>query len=135
MESTQNTGWLIVNVSTARGAIPLPGAAVTVYRDSEEGGSVYTVTETDRSGKTDRMALPAPDRALSEAPGNAKPFATYTIQVDKEGYYTVTNTGVPIFSGVTSIQPVEMLPLAAADSQNLFPRLGLDNTERENPNL
>lgn len=129
------TGYLIVNVSTARGAIPLAGATVTVLYEEPDNTSVFTVMTTDTAGKTDRTALPAPDRALSESPGNSKPYATYTLQVDKEGYYSVTNTGVPVFSGVTSIQPVEMLPLAEYNADRVYPRTGLDSAENVNPEL
>ena len=129
------TGYLIVNVSTARGAIPLAGAAVTVMLDEPENSTVFTVLTTDTAGKTDRIELPAPDRSLSESPGNAKPYATYTLQIDKEGYYSVTNAGVPVFAGITSIQPVEMLPLAEYDAGRVYPRVGLDSAETVNPDL
>ena len=135
MDSSQKYGYLIVNVVTARGAIPLSGAAVTVYDTSADGNPIMTVVYTDSSGKTERIALPAPARSLSTQPGNVKPFATYLIQIEKEGYYTVTNNGVPIFEGVTSIQPVEMMPLSEYDSDSIYPRIGLNINENENPQL
>ena len=52
-----------------------------------------------------------------------------------EGYYTVTNNGVPVFEGVTSIQPVEMIPLADKDSKNVYPRGSLEIDENEPQNL
>ncbi len=135
MEQSPSVGYLIVNVSTARGAIPLPGASVTVFYDEENNTSVYTVLTTDMSGKTDKIELPAPPRSLSESPGSAKPYATYTLQIDKDGYYRITNTNVPIFSGVTSIQPVEMIPKAEYNPDTTYPRYGLDVTENTRPNL
>lgn len=135
MEQKPDVGYLIVNVSTARGAIPLSGATVAVMYDEEDNTSVFTVLVTGSNGKTEKIELPAPPRSLSETPGNSKPYATYTISVEKEGYYTVTDNSVPVFSGITSIQPVEMLPLAEYNSDKVYPRYGLDNTENENPNL
>ena len=135
MENTNSVGYLIVNVSTARGAIPLEGAAVTVYYEVPENTSVFAVMSTDRSGKTQKIELPAPSRELSETPGNTKPYATYTVAVEKDGYYSVTNVGVPIFDGVTSIQPVEMLPLAEYNSDTVYPRFGRDVTEDRDQNL
>lgn len=135
MEQNPSVGFLIVNVSTARGAIPLSDAAVTVLHEEADNSSVFTVLKTDMSGKTEKIELPAPDRALSTAPGNVKPYATYTLQIDKDGYYTVTNTGVPIFAGITSIQPVEMIPLAEYNPDTTYPRYGLDFTENTDPNL
>lgn len=135
MENSNAVGYLIVNVSTARGAIPLEGASVTVYYEEPENTSVFSVMTTDRSGKTQKIELPAPRRELSEVPGNTKPYATYTVAVEKDGYYSVTNVGVPIFDGVTSIQPVEMLPLAEYNSDTVYPRFGRDVTEDRDQNL
>lgn len=135
MEQTPDVGYLVVNVSTARGAIPLSGATVSVMYDEEDNTSIFTVTTTGNDGKTDKLELPAPSRSLSEVPGNKKPYATYTVSVEKDGYYTVTDVSVPVFSGITSIQPVEMLPRAEYNPDTVYPRFGLDNTEAENPNL
>ena len=135
MEQNKSVGYLVVNVSTARGAIPLPGASVTVYYDSPDNTDVHSVLTTNMSGKTDKIALPAPSRALSEVPGNEKPYATYTISVYKDGYYPANSTAVPIFEGITSIQPIEMLPLAEYNSDEVFPRYGLDITEEKDQNL
>ena len=103
--------------------------------DEEGNTSIHSVLTTDMSGKTERLELPAPSRELSESPGNIKPYATYTISAEKDGYYPVTNTGVPVFSGITSIQPIEMLPLAEYDSDKVYPRFGLDKTESAGPKL
>ncbi len=135
MENTPDVGYLIVNVSTARGAIPLAGASVTVMYDEPDNDSVFAVLTTGSDGKTSKIELPAPPRSLSESPGNTKPYATYTISAEKDGYYTVTDTPVPVFSGITSIQPIEMLPLAEYNPDKIYPRFGIDNTENENPNL
>ena len=135
MDNEHNIGYLIVNVSTARGAIPLSGASVTVFDSSVEGNPLVTSVSTDTSGKTTKIALATPDRAESESPGAKKPFATYMVQVSHEGYYTVTNNGVPVFDGVTSIQPVEMIPLADKDSENVYPRDSLEIDENEPQNL
>ncbi len=135
MEQTPDVGYLVVNVSTARGAIPLAGATVTVMYDESDNTSIFQTMTTGGDGKTDKISLPAPPRNLSESPGNIKPYATYTVSVDKEGYYTVTDTSVPVFSGITSIQPIEMLPLAEYNPGTVYPRFGIDNTESENPDL
>lgn len=135
MDQTPTVGYLVVNVSTARGAIPLSGASVTVMYDEPENSSILTVLTTDMNGKTGKIELPAPARALSESPGTVKPYATYTLQIEKDGYYTVTNTNVPVFAGVTSIQPIEMLPLAEYNSGTIYPRVGLEISEGTNQAL
>ena len=135
MESMQNNGYLIVNVVTARGAIPVAGAKVTVYDNTSDANPPVAVIYTDSAGKSEKLELPAPSRSLSEQPGNVKPYATYLIEVDKEGYYPVTKNDVPIFTGVTSIQPVDLMPLAEYDSDSVYPRYGLVTDEFENPEL
>ncbi len=136
MAENNHSGQLIVNVTTARGAIPLEDVSVTVFSEAAPGvGGIVTAARTGPDGKTARLTLPAPDRSLSLSPGGEKPFATYTIQAEKEGFYVVTDTGVPVFADVTSIQPVDMLALAEYDSVNVYPRTGTDFTESENPDL
>lgn len=135
MDNEQNVGYLIVNVTTARGAIPLENASVTIFDSEKSGNPIVTSTVTDRSGKTPRLTLYAPDRSISMKPGTAKPYASYLIEVELSGYYTVTSSGVPIFSGITSIQPIELLPLAENDSEFVYPRAGLNISESENPSL
>ena len=68
-------------------------------------------------------------------PGTTKPYASYLVEIEKEGYYTVTNSGVPVFSGITSIQPVDLIPISESDSQNIYPRSGLNIPENENQML
>ncbi len=131
-------GYLTVGVSTANGAIPLANATVTVYDENystEQTGNVCTAVKTDISGKTVKIPLDAPDRSLSENPGNKKPYSTYTVTVTLAGYYPVTNGEVPVFSGITSLLQVEMLALAEYDSQNVYPREGLDFGGEQEPSL
>lgn len=104
------TGYLIVQVSTATGAIPLPGALVTVRNYDPEGGSdvgnVIATMRTDRSGRTQKLALPAPARALSQAPGSKiLPYALYSIDVKTDRYFENYFASVPIFDGIVAVQP------------------------------
>ena len=117
MNNQHNTGYgyMIVRVTTARGAIPLEGAIVTVHNydpEFESGrGDVITTYKTDSSGLTPRFALPAPPRELSMSPGNGKSYLTYNLSVTKPGYYQQYYTNVPVFEGITAIQNADMIPL------------------------
>ncbi len=107
-------GYLIVRVTTARGSIPLEGARVNI-RDgagtvSGESGDLLFSLVTNASGNTERVALPAPPRSDSVTPGNTKPYASYHLEVFMEGYYTHQYLGIPIFEGITAIQPADMIP-------------------------
>jgi len=111
-------GTLIVHVTTARGAIPLEAAQVQVrsYDDEQENGrgDVIASVITGRDGNTPRIPLPAPARAGSLSPNNGgiPPFQSYLVEVFLEGYYTQNYINVPIFDGITAIQPADMIPLS-----------------------
>ena len=133
----ENIGFLVVDVKTSSGALPIEGAKVNIYEylpntESVGGELVFSVL-TDRDGKTPKLALDAKSKELSMSPGNENQFAIYNISVEKEGYYNNRYINAPVFQGITSIQPVELIPLleyASADDD--FP-----NTSRrfvETPN-
>ena len=128
------TGTLLVSVSTAGGALPVPDALVTVRLNDRDASGVLTVLYTDQSGNTPRITLPAPPAEASESPGNATPYAKYSIEVDKEGFYPRSFNGVPVFANTTSIQPVNLLPIAEYEGK-ATPPSGMNVTESQNPNL
>lgn len=108
-------GYMIVRVTTARGAIPLEGALVTVRNydpEFERGrGDVIAAYNTNSTGLTERFALPAPSSALSLSPGNGKSYSTYNVDVSYPGYHQKVFVNVPVFEGITAIQNVDMIPL------------------------
>ena len=107
-------GRLLVSVTTALGAIPLEDAEVHIYGLTAEDGTretLYTL-RTDSSGRTPKILLPTVAESLSEVPGNPYPYIAYTASVRKDGYYNVERTNIPIFEGITSIQPIDLIPLA-----------------------
>ena len=60
-----------------------------------------------------KIALLAPPRALSEVPGNgARSFASYNVSVHKNGFAPLALRRVPVFDGITSVQPADLIPLA-----------------------
>ena len=67
--------------------------------------------QTDISGLSPVVAVPTVSRELSLQPGTIPPSTAYTIQSDAEGYYSVRNLNVPVYGGITAVQPVEMIPL------------------------
>lgn len=130
------TGTLVVTASTAGGALPVEGAFVTVRGASPESSGVLAAVSTDRSGRTPRIMLPTPPAADSEKPGMERPYATYNIEVEKDGFFHQSFTNVPLFAGTTSIQPVNLYPLTeyAGDAQDPNPR-NTDESGAENPGL
>ena len=109
-ERPVGTGYLTVQVTTASSAIPLAGAQVTIS-DSNNRNSVLHEQLSGKDGKTPRVALPAPPRALSERPQDAPVFAPYHIAVFLQGYERAEYNNVPIYDGVTSVQQVDLIPV------------------------
>lgn len=138
-ERSSDVGYMIVRVTTARGAIPLEGALVTVSDytiEPQRGrGDVIAVYSTNASGLTERFALPAPPRSLSMSPGNGKSYQTYNISVSKDGYYNQSYINAPVFEGITSIQSADLIPLPDNGQTDNFTTDGSIFFETENQNL
>ena len=116
LQPTPEEGRLIVHVTTARGAIPLEGALVTVTNYAPEfevgRGDVIVSTVSGRDGNTASLSLAAPAVSGSLTPGTPQPFSVYNLDVQLDGYYGQSYIALPIFSGITAIQPVDMIPLS-----------------------
>lgn len=110
LRENTKTGILRVQAYAGRQAVPVPGAQVTVSRTFSDGTKEFASGVTDENGIFDNIVLPAPDKALAEAPTGEAPYATYDIRVTHPGYRTEVYQQVPIFDGIKSIQPVRFLP-------------------------
>ena len=108
-------GYLTVRVSTARGAIPLEGATVNVRGNEADFSAVIYSLLSDRDGKTPRVALDAPPAKSSSTPEDPTPYSTYNIDVFKDGYTPLFVHNVPIFAGVTAVQPAVMVPAGTGE--------------------
>lgn len=124
-------GALLIRVFTAGIALPVEGADVRIDGNEESNRNVHYLITTDRSGLGERIALPTPPAALSLRPGEQKGFADYTVGVFKEGFYPVLLKNVPLFSGVTSIQTVELIPWPSYDKDEYPPPSVFDFSDSE----
>ena len=108
----QNTadGVLRVVASAGGRSIPLSNVNVVVYRDFTDGRHIFYTVVTNADGIADGMILPAPPRMNSVEGNGLSPFASYSVTADREGLRAVTVENVPIFSGVKSIQPINLSP-------------------------
>ena len=132
--SYSSSGSLIVSVYSAGGAIPIPDALVTVRGSDKNSSGIISVLYSDESGNTPKITLPTPPAAESESPGYVKPYATYNIDVDKDGFYPRQFLNVPIFSGITSIQPVNLIPITEYGGES-SPPTDSSISESQNPDL
>lgn len=132
MANTEDAfGYIAVSVRTADGALPIERAVVTVKDEAERLLGVFF---TDEDGNTPRLSVAAPPIANSESPGMpGSAFYRYNIDTDKAGYRSVRNLGVPVYPGVTSVQPVNLVPLVENGSG--FENDAIEYSESETPNL
>ncbi len=110
-----STGYLLVNVRTALGALPVAGALVTVTGAGEPINSY-----TDMSGKSERIELSTPDLASSLTPGaSLPPYSSYDVKVEADGYNTVRTVSVPVFPGIVSVQNINMIALQGYNGEDV----------------
>lgn len=105
-------GYLQVWTTTAREAVPVAGAHITVTREVDGQEAIDFIGETDRSGRTAWVPLAAAGAALSQSPDATVPtYTPYNVAVYAAGYYRVENRGLPMYSGVKAVWPVRLIPL------------------------
>ena len=111
-QNEQSQGYIIIKVSTARGAIPLEDAAVSIRGASPENSGIIYSLRTNSDGITKKVALPSPARSLSESPGNPFPFSRWNVDVFKDGYIPAYFQNVPVYASITSVQPAILIPMS-----------------------
>ena len=126
----RNFGFLTVRAYTAGEALPLEGATVTVSDGGDRLIEEEILRTTDRSGSTEPIALPAPPAYDSQSPSKTRPYAVYDVTVTHPRFYPFRATGVPIFAGITSLQPINMVPLTAFMTGDREPE-GMTNSKNE----
>ena len=110
---TDNTdrGSLQIDVTSSIGLIPVDDARVDIYEELPDGSRRMTESlNTDISGQTITVELPAPPIEYSLEPSDIRPYANYTIEITAPGYEKVIIEGTQILPEVESIQPVNMIP-------------------------
>ncbi len=109
-------GGLLVNTTTLNQLYPVANAFITVFTDDQNGNIVIETDTTDESGKSDVFKLKTPSRSESQQSDNAGvlPYTNYNISVTSDGYVEKIIKNIPVFSGVVSVQGVDLLPIATA---------------------
>lgn len=98
---------------TARGTYPVKDVTVVISKMFESGEYIISTQKTDIAGKTEPVSVPAPNVDLSEAPGQTMtPFATYKVTFTHPTFATVVSKQLPVFSGTTAMQTVNLMPLS-----------------------
>ena len=116
------TGTLVIQAQIGGAALPLSGVRMRI---SDSAGNLLYDLTTDESGRTRQVSLEAVDQALSLDPAyTGRPFSTYELLAEADGYNHVHIFDVQIFDGQDAIQPVFMLPLlpeqTAPETQEIY---------------
>ena len=134
MTGDNSWGFLQFDVFTAGGAYPVQGALITVTKKLPSGSGLVRILFSNRSGRTATIALPAPSRSYSQSPGSAvRPFSEYSVTVRAKGYYTIRDIKIPIFAGVKTVQPIDLIPLP--EYGGIQPRGNDDNSINDSPSV
>ena len=130
-----SSGTLIVRAYTAGGALPVEGAVVRVMGASEWNRLAVFSSVTDRNGVTERLTLSAPSVNFSLAPDPAElPYSLYDLEISAPGYYTKRINGLTVFSGINSVQLINMIP-GSGNMVEDYPRGNINYIIPENTDL
>ncbi len=116
---TDGSGGLMVNVTTLRGLYPIDGALVTVFTGERDNMQIIEIDSTDESGKSKVFKLSAPPRAESQQESDNKtPYSSYNVSVRSDGFVEQIAMNVPIFSGVVSVQGIDLIKNTVSGKNN-----------------
>ena len=109
---TTSFGYLKINVSAAQRALPVYNAQIMVYGSIEERQQeLLAVLQTNSSGETEMISLPAPVLAESQQPqrpDEPRPYNIYYARIVAANYLTRDKVPVQIFPGVLSDLVINM---------------------------
>ena len=110
MQDHTEKGRLQINVVSGADARPVPEAEISIsYTGVPE--STLEQAETDSSGQTEVLELPAPPEEWSLDPDNERqPYAEYTLDISAPGFEPVSIAGAEILANVKAVQNVRMRP-------------------------
>lgn len=103
-------GLLQVNVVNIQNNFPIQNARVTISYKGDPQSPVEQL-QTNSSGQTEQISLPAPPLELSLTPGDIMPYAEYNLRIEAEGFDPLVVSGTEILPDATAIQPVSMTPV------------------------
>ncbi len=116
-EKDKGSGYLIVEVTAGNNAFPIENALVIITRMINGEEKILSILTTNQSGRTNITELPAPLENGTEI-SDTRPYAYYNVITYVNSYYEVQNKNISIFSGITSLLPVNLIPLPAYTDNN-----------------
>lgn len=109
-------GYLTVETRTGGQALPVRGARIRIF-EADSRTPLFDL-ETDANGLTEEVALETVGREASLDPDFVgHPYTTYDALAEAEGYEIIHITGIHIFDGIRSRQPVTMIPMLEGETE------------------
>lgn len=120
-QQTEDKGYFRANVNSIIASRPIAGAKVQIT-DENNPNEIIEEVETDISGQTEPVELPAPPLEYSMEPAAQQPYSVYNIRILAPGFETVEISGAEIFSGQTALQNVSLMPMddSVGESEELY---------------
>ncbi|MCI8402424.1 MAG: peptidoglycan-binding protein [Lachnospiraceae bacterium] len=109
-ETDASKGMLQVNVVSSANHFPIDHATVSIA-DTSEPDQVLEEVDTNSSGQTPEISLPAPPLAYSMQADEPRPYREYTLRITAPGYEPVLITGTEVLPDVLALQPVQLRPV------------------------
>lgn len=112
-------GAMKLQVTAGGQSFPIINAQVTVRIPLETGDRDIFTGYTDINGIIDNIELPAPNSDISfdEANKTVVPYSVYEVTVTHPDFANAEFFNVPVFAGIKSIQPVQLVPLTETGSE------------------
>lgn len=109
-----SSGLLQVNVVNIQNNFPIQNARITISYKGEPDSRLGQL-QTNSSGQTSQISLPAPPVELSLEPGIIQPYSEYNLMVEADGFDPLMVSGTEILAQSTAIQPVRMTPVGEGE--------------------
>lgn len=109
-------GNLQVEVVSAENNFPITDATVSI-RGENAPDTVLEELQTNSSGQTETISLPAPPLEYSLNPGEPRPYSEYYLRITAPGFEPLIISGSEILPNSTSIQSARLRPIALGASQ------------------
>lgn len=105
-----STGYIQVRAYTSTAQFPLKDVAITI---TATDGTALAMRLTDRNGRVEPIEIPVPDKSESQSPDPGEtPFTSVNLYARLKGYEQVESENLQVFADTTTIQNLEMIPLA-----------------------
>lgn len=105
-------GYLTVRIYTSDARLPIEGASLTVTQPTENGTRLLALRLSDQSGRIAPIPIETPEKAQSLRPGGTRPWTNVDLLAEHPAYERVIVERVQLFSGVVTLQDLELIPLS-----------------------